>query len=404
MENRIRPEILDELLAGASTQEEVFGPEGLLKRLTGALVERALKSELGAHLEAQERDPDAPRNRRNGSSRKTLQTDHGPVQIQVPRDRESTFEPQILPKHATRIPGLDDKIVALYSRGLSTRDIQAQLADLYGADVSPTLISQVTNAVHEEVSEWQGRPLERAYAVLWLDALVVKMRTDGVVQNRSVYVAIGLTTAGVKQVLGLWVDGSEGAKFWMKVLTDLRVRGVQDVLIACCDGLKGFPAAIEAVFPKTTVQTCIVHQVRHSLSFVSWQNRRSVIQSLRRIYTAENATVASEHLDEFERDWGGRYPMIVRSWRANWDQLTAFLAFPPEVRRLVSTTNMIESLNYQLRKVIKSKGHFPSEEATLKLLYLALRNIERRWVATPKYWSHARAQLAVCFGVERMSN
>ncbi len=398
----IRPELLDELLGGAVTQESLFGPEGLLKQLTGALVERVLKAELGEHLESEKEGGAPGRNRRNGSSSKTLQTEQGPVPISVPRDRESTFEPQIVPKHATRVAGLDEKIVALYARGLSTRDIQGELEQLYGAEVSPTLISRVTDAVHEEVVAWQSRPLERVYAVLWLDALVVKIRTEGVVQNRSVYVAIGMTREGLKQVLGLWIDGAEGAKFWMRVLSELRARGLQDVLIACCDGLKGFPAAIEAVFPTTTVQTCVVHQVRYSLSFVPWQHRKAVAAALRAIYTAPSEPIAREQLDAFERDWGQRYPMIVRSWRANWEQLTAFLAFAPEIRRIVYTTNAIESLNYQLRKVIKTKGHFPSDDATTKLLYLALRNVERGWMKPPPFWKTAFAQLTLHFGEERV--
>jgi putative transposase len=397
---KIRDELLDELLEGAKTQEALFGPGGVIKRLTGALVERALRAELSEHLD-QERQQGSL-NRRNGASSKTLLTDHGPTEIEVPRDRKARFEPQIVPKHVTRVDGLDEKILALYSRGLSTRDIQAELSGLYGTEISPTLVSRVTDAVQEEISEWQGRRLDRIYPVAWLDALFVKMRLDGTVQNRAVYVVIGLTTSGHKEVLGLWVETNEGAKFWMRVLSDLQARGVEDILIACCDGLKGFPAAIEAVFPKAMVQTCLVHQVRHSLSFVPWKSRKQVAAALREIYTAANESTARERLDLFENEWGTRFPMIVRSWRANWQQLTGFLVFPLEVRRLIYTTNAIESLNFQLRKVIKTKGAFPSEQAAIKLLYLALMNIERKRVHPVQAWRTALSQLVIFFGEQRV--
>lgn len=397
---RIRPELLDELLEGGITQDAIFGPGGVLKQLTAALVERALKAELGVHLDEQ-RDA-GESNRRNGSSQKTLHTEQGPMGIEVPRDRNATFEPRLVPKHVTRVEGLDEKIIALYSRGLSTRDIQAQLSELYGTEISAPLISRVTDAVQDEVMTWQSRVLDAVYPIVWLDALIVKMRVDGVVKNRAVHVAIGMTTEGHKEVLGLWVEENEGAKFWMRVLSELQARGVRDILIACCDGLKGFPTAIEAVFPKAVVQTCIVHQVRNSLSYVSWSRRKKVAAALRRIYTAENEAVAREMLALFEAEWGNEFPMIVRSWRANWEQLTPFLAFPQAIRRIVYTTNAIESLNFQLRKVIKTKGHFPSEESALKLLYLALTNIEKKWKAAPAYWRQVRAQLGIFFGEERL--
>jgi putative transposase len=397
---KIPDELLDQLLDGARTQEALFGPGGVIKRLTGALVERALREELSEHLE-QEKEQGAS-NRRNGTSLKTLYTEQGPTAIDVPRDREARFEPQIVPKHVTRVDGLDEKILALYSRGLSTRDIQAELADLYGTEISATLVSRVTDAVQEEISAWQSRRLERFYPVVWLDALFVKMREDGTVQNRAVYVAIGLTREGHKEVLGLWVETSEGAKFWMRILSELQTRGVEDILIACCDGLKGFPAAIEAVFPKTMVQTCLVHQVRYSLSFVAWRYRKQVAGLLRGIYTADNESTARERLDAFEQEWGAKYPMIVRSWRANWQHLTGFLAFPLEIRKLIYTTNAIESLNFQLRKVIKTKGAFPTEQAAIKLLYLALMNIERRRIRPVIAWPSALSQLVVFFGEDRV--
>lgn len=404
MATKIRAELIEELLGGGKTREAIFGPEGVLKHLTGALVERALQEELAAHLEQQRQVPEGRGNRRNGHSGKTLQTEQGAVAIEVPRDRLSTFEPQLVPKYATRVPGLDDKILALYARGLSTRDIQSELGELYATDVSPMLISRVTDAVHEEITAWRHRPLEPLYAVVWLDAIVVKMREAGTVQNRAVHVAVGMTAEGLKEVLGLWVETNEGAKFWMRVLSELRERGLRDVLIACCDGLKGFPAAIEAVFPATVVQTCVVHQVRHSLSFVGWQDRKAIAAELRTIYAAPSEAAASAALDAFDAKHGARYPMIVRSWRANWAQLTPFLAFPAEVRRLVYTTNAIESLNYQFRKVIKTKGHFPHEEAATKLLYLVLRNAERKWKAPPIFWKQAYRQLIAYFGEERVLN
>ena len=395
-----RDELLDELLGGAKTQEEIFGPNGVIKRLMGALVERALKEELAEHLD-QEKQQGAS-NRRNGSSEKTLHTDNGSTTIAIPRDREATFEPRIIPKHATRVAGLDDKILALYARGMSTRDIQTELSELYGTEISAPLISRVTDGVQEEITDWHRRALEPVYVVVWLDALIVKMRFEGTVQNRAVHVSIGLTREGRKEILGLWAETNEGAKFWMRVLAELQARGVRDVLIACCDGLKGFPAAIEAIFPKAMVQTCLVHQVRHSLSFAAWKERKSMAAALRLIYTAESEAAAGVRLDEFEIAYGTKYPMVVRSWRANWAQLTGFLQFPVGVRKIIYTTNAIESLNFQLRKVTKSKGHFPSEDAALKLLFLALRNVEKKWVKAVRNWRSAVAQIIVYFGEERL--
>lgn len=402
MANAFRPELIDELMAGARTKAAIFGPDGVIKQLTGAIVERALRAELSAHLEQEREAAEIRGNRRNGSSSKTLQTEQGPVPLEVPRDRAGTFEPQIVPKHATRVPGLDDKILSLYARGLSTRDIQEELASLYHTDVSPMLVTRVTDAVHEEITAWRSRPLESLYPVVWLDALMVKMRDDGVVKARAVHVAVGLTREGTKQVLGMWVETNEGAKFWMRVLSELQQRGVKDILITCCDGLKGFPTAIEAVFPQAVVQTCVVHQVRYSLSFVGWEERKAVAADLRAIYTASSMEAARAELVAFESKHGERYPMIGRSWNANWDRITPFLAFPAEVRRLVYTTNAIESLNYQFRKVIKTKGHFPNEDSALKLLYLALRNAERKWKAPPTFWRRANLQLIAYFGEERM--
>lgn len=396
----VRPELLDEMLKGVKTQDQLFGPDGVLKQLTKALVERALNAELGFHLEQEqqaESETKRPKNRRNGTSPKTLQTEQGPVPLEVPRDRESTFEPQLIQKHQTRIAALDEKILALYARGMSTRDIQGHLEELYGTQVSPALISQVTEAVLDELTSWQSHPLEARYAVIWLDALVLKVRDQGVVQNKSAFLAIGVNMEGRKEVLGLWLESTEGAKFWLKVITELRARGVQDVLIACCDGLKGFPQAIESVFPKTIVQTCIVHQVRNSLAFVNWKDRKAVVHDLRAIYRAASELAARAALEEFEQRWGAKYPTIGPSWRTNWERLTPFLSLPLEIRKMVYTTNAIESLNFSLRQVIRNKGHFPNDDAALKLLYLAIRNTEKKWKRAPLDWKRMGAQLAIHF-------
>jgi transposase-like protein len=391
---------LDELLAGAKTQGEVFGPGGLLPQLTAALLQRALGAELDVHLAAERAappTPGAPRNRRNGTSAKTVQSEQGPLPLAIPRDRHATFEPVLVPKHATRLSPLDDKILALYARGLSTRDIEAQLRELYGVEVSPQLISEVTEAVRHEVQAWQARPVEAVYAVLWLDALMVKIRHEGAVQNKAVYVAIGLRLDGRKEVLGLWIEGTEGAKFWLRVLSELRTRGLHDVLIACCDGLKGFPEALEASFPRAIVQTCVVHQIRYSLGFVGWKDRKKVVADLRPIYQAADETAALEALEAFEAKWSKPYPMIAKSWTANWERIAPFLSLPRELRRLVYTTNTIESLNYQLRKVLKTKGHFPSDDAALKLLFLAIRNIEADWKNGVRDWHQIFNQLVIHF-------
>lgn len=403
MATDFRPELLDEILSGANTQEAIFGNGGVIKQLTAAIVQRALSAELAQHLEQErQQGPSAGTNRRNGSTVKTVQTDSGPVDLRVPRDRSGTFEPQIVPKHSRRLAGFDEKVIALYARGMSVRDIQQHLEELYGTEVSPELISRVTDAVWQDIKQWQSRPLENTYAVVWLDALFIKMRDQGTVQNKAVYVAIGLKLDGHKEVLGLWVDGSEGAKFWMRVLSELRSRGVQDVLVCCCDGLKGFSKAIEAIFPQSVVQTCIVHHVRYSLSFVGWQDRSKVAADLKEIYNASSEIEAKAALDRFEAKWSKSYPTIGTSWRARWAELMAFLDFPAEIRRLIYTTNAIESLNYQLRKVTKTKGHFPDQDAALKVLFLALNKIEKNWGVAVPYWHRIYNQLIVYFGEERV--
>jgi putative transposase len=398
-EKKIRDEVLDELLAGYTKPEDLTGPDGLLKRLSGALVERALKAELTDHLGYGEHAVQGrgSGNSRNGCGAKTLQTEQGPITIEVPRDRNGTFEPQLVKKHQRRFDGFDDKILGMYARGMSVRDIQAQLSELYGTEVSPDLISSVTDEVYAEVQAWQARPLDSVWPIVYLDALVIKVRDQGVVGNRSAYLVMGVGIEGKKQILGLWLEANEGAKFWLKVITELRNRGVQDIFIACCDGLKGFPEAIEAVFPKTVVQTCIVHMIRNSARFVSWRERKGLCRDMRSIYTADTEDEALHALDAFDASWGKSHPAAIAPWRRNWERVRPFFAFPREVRRILYTTNAIESLNYQLRKIIRSKGHFPSEEAATKLLFLALRNAEKKWLMPPKTWLSAMNQFNIHF-------
>jgi putative transposase len=392
-------ELIDELLAGARTPEEITGPEGLLQRLTKRLVERAMAAELTDHLGYAygQAPPGGTGNARNGTTPKTVHTGHGSVRIEQPRDRVGSFEPQIVPKHQRRFEGFDDKIIAMYGRGMSVREIQAHLAELYRVEVGHDLISRVTDAVLDDVREWQARPLEDVYPILFLDALIVKVRDGGAVRNLACYVAIGVNLEGERDVLGLWFQRSEGAKFWLAVLNELKQRGVSDVLICCVDGLKGFPEAIEAVFPHTWVQTCIVHLIRHSLRFVPDKHRKKVAADLRPIYTAVDADAAAEALERFDADWGERYPMITQTWRDAWQHVIPFLAFPPDVRRVVYTTNTIEALHRQIRKTIKTRGHFPTEEAARKLIYLSITNAQKSWRQTYN-WTSALLAFKIHFG------
>ena len=399
MKKPIRKELLDELLAEYSSPEDLTGPEGLLKRLTGALVERALQAEMTDHLgyEHSAQEGQGSGNSRNGSGKKTLRTDQGNVTVEVPRDRNGTFEPKLVKKHQRSFKGFDDKILSMYARGMSVRDIQAHLAEIYSTEVSPDLISRVTDAVADEVQTWQSRPLDAVWPIVFLDALVIKVRDQGVVQNKSAYIALGMGVDGHKEVLGIWLESNEGAKFWLKVISELKNRGVQDILIACCDGLKGFPQAIEAVFPRAVVQTCIVHMIRNSMRFVGWQQRKAVCAELRAVYAAPTEQAGLAELDAFEAKFATQYPAIALSWRSNWERVRPFFDFPTELRRLIYTTNAIESLNFQLRKVTKAKGHFPSDEAATKLLYLALRNAEKKWTMVPRFWNSALNQLVIYF-------
>jgi len=398
MAQAIRDEIIEELLRGYRSPEDLIGEEGLFKELKKRLLERALGAELSEHLGYEKGDA-AGRgsgNSRNGYSNKTVIGDDGAIEIAVPR-RNGSFEPQIVAKGQTRLDGFDDRIVSLNARGLSVREIQAHLQELYGAEVSPDLISRVTDAVLEEVREWQNRPLDPVYPVIFFDALRVKIRDEGLVRNKAVYVALALNSGGEKEVLGLWIEQSEGAKFWLKVMNELKARGVNDVLIAVVDGLKGFPEAIATVFPLTTVQTCIIHLIRNSLAFVSWRDRKQIMPDLKAIYRAETAAAAAAELDNFEARWGKRYPAIGQAWRRAWDHVVPLFAFPPAIRKMIYTTNAVESLHRSLRKIIKTRGSFPNDEAALKLLFLAIRNAGLRW-SRPVEWTAAVGQFAILFG------
>jgi putative transposase len=399
MSRKIRKELLDELLAGYEKPEDLTGPNGLLKRLTGALVERALGAELTDHLGY---EPGAPEgtgsgNSRNGTSPKTLLSEQGEIPIEVPRDRAGSFEPKLVKKHQRRFDGFDDKILSMYARGMTVRDIQGHLSEMYGTEISPSLISAVTDAVVDEVTKWQSRPLDPIWPVIYLDAIVLKIREQGLVQNKHVYLALGISLEGKKEVLGMWLETTEGAKFWLKVITELKNRGVADTFIVCCDGLKGFPEAIEAVFPRTIVQTCIVHLIRSSTRFVAYVNRKKLCADLRAVYGADTEDAALTALAAFEKTWGERYPMVGQAWRTNWERVRPFFAFPHEVRKLIYTTNAIESLNSTLRKVVRVRGHFPNDEAAVKLLYLAIRNIEKKWTRQPQYWNRALNQFSIMF-------
>jgi putative transposase len=404
LRRQLPDDVVDELLAGARTEEEIVGPGGLLSQLTKRLVERALEVELTEHLgyERHQEPPGGTGNTRNGSMAKRLQTEHGPVEIHTPRDRDGSFEPKLVRKRQRRFEGFDEKILALYSRGLSTRDIEAHLRELYGVSVGRDLISRVTDAVMEDARAWQTRPLDDVYPVVFLDALVLKIRDGGSVQRRACYLALAINMDGERDVLGMWFQANEGAKFWMQVMTDLKQRGVQDILICCVDGLKGFPEAIEAIYPQTTVQTCIVHLIRHSLKYVPRRQYDAVVKDLKLIYTAIDADHAHQALEAFEDKWGQQLPVIGQAWRDAWEHVIPFMAYEPEVRRVIYTTNAIEALNRQLRKALKTKGSFPSEDAARKLVYLAIQNAVPQWTRT-RGWTKALLAFKIQFG-DRLPN
>lgn len=395
----INIDLIDQLLKDYKSPEDVLGENGLLKQLTKAVLERAMQAELTHHLGYEKHEPKGTNsgNSRNGRSKKTLKGEFGNLPIDVPRDRDATFEPQIVPKGQTRFEGFDDKILSLYARGMTTRQIQQHLEEIYQVEVSPSLISSVTDAVIDEVRGWQTRPLEAVYPILYLDCLVLKIRDGAHILNKAAYLAIVINLQGVKEVLGLWIAQAEGAKFWLGVVTELKNRGVADLFIACVDGLKGLPEAIEAVFPRTEVQLCVVHLVRQSLNYVGHKQRKEVAGDLRPIYGAATREEAELRLEEFAHKWDSRYPTISPIWRRSWERVVPFLAYPEEIRRVIYTTNAIESVNMGLRKIIKNRGSFPTEEAALKLLYLALQNISQKWTMPIKNWKAALNRFAIVF-------
>jgi putative transposase len=392
--------LIDELLQDGHDAKDILGKDGLLKQLTKRLVERTLEAELTDHLGY---EPHASKgrgtgNNRNGKAHKTVKSDSGELQIDVPRDRSGTFEPQLVKKRQRRLEGFDDKVIALYARGLSTRDIQGHLEELYGVEVSATLISNVTNAVMEDVRAWQSRPLSTVYPILYFDALFVKSRQEGPVKNKAVYLALGINLEGEKELLGLWIAETEGSKFWLSVFNELKSRGVQDCFIACVDGLKGLPEAIETVFPHTQVQLCIVHKLRNSFKYVPWKDRKAVARDLRAVYGAMTLTEAEKALERFSENWDAKYPAISPSWRAEWERLTVFFDYSPEIRKVVYTTNAIESLNYSLRRRLKTRGSFPNDESILKVLYLAINRVAKKWTLPIRDWKAALNQFVILFG------
>jgi len=403
-EKDVLDQMLDSIDFRGLTQDEVVGQNGLIKQLTGKILQRALEAEMTEHLgyEKNSGDGDRSGNSRNGHTEKTVLLENQSATIEVPRDRNGSFEPIIVPKHEKRVPLFNDQIISMYSFGMTDRDIRAHLEKIYNVEVSPDLISRVTNAVLDEVKEWQSRPLDKSYAILYLDALRVKSREDGKSSTKSVYVALGVNFEGRKDVLGLWIAENEGAKFWMGVLNELKNRGVQDILIACMDGLSGFPEAVRAVYPETRVQLCIVHMVRNATKYVSYKDLKKLCADLKAIYTAPSEESGRAALEEFGEKWNGKYSMIYQSWEQHWGDLCEFFKYPPEIRRAIYTTNAIESLNYQLRKVTKNRLIFPTDEAIMKILYLAIRNASGKWTMPIRDWGRALNQFAIEFGKERV--
>jgi putative transposase len=397
----IEKDLLDQLLAGRDPKD-VFSKDGLVDELKKALSERILNTELDEHLEAE--NAGGQSNHRNGYSKKSVLTATSKVTLAVPRDRAGTFDPQLIAKYQRRFPDFDDKIISMYARGMTVREIRGHLEELYGIDVSPDLISAVTDAVLDEVAEWQNRPLDASYPLVFFDALRVKIRDEGFVRNKAVYIALGVMPDGTKDILGLWIEQTEGAKFWLRVMNELKGRGISDILIAVVDGLKGFPEAINAVFPQTVVQTCIVHLIRHSLDFAAWKDRKPVAQALKTVYRATDATAGQAAMDAFaDGPWGAKYPAIAQSWRRNWNLVIPFFAFPEAVRRIIYTTNAIEALNSKLRRAVRTRGHFPTDDAATKLLYLCLNRAAVEWKRPPREWSEAKTQFAIMFN-ERFVN
>jgi putative transposase len=395
----ITPELLDELLKDYKSPDDMFGDDGLLQQLTKAVVERALQGEMTHHLGYEKPSPEGKNtgNSRNGKSSKKIRSKRGQIAIDVPRDRASSFAPQLIKKGQTRFDGFDDKIISMYARGMTCREIKAHLQEIYGVEVSPDLISTVTDSVIDEVRTWQSRPLDAVYPILYLDALQVKVKDQGRVSNKAIYLAIGVNMQGLKEVLGMWASENEGAKFWLSIITELKTRGVKDIFIACVDGLKGFPAAIETIYPQTQVQLCLVHLMRFSLAYVSFKDRKEVAADLKAIYRAASADEAEQHLEAFAEKWDTRYPSIAKSWHSNWARVTPMFGLPDDIRRAVYTTNAIESLNMSLRKIIKTRASFPNDEAAFKLLFLALRNAAKKWTMPIRNWSQAMQAFSIIF-------
>ena len=393
----ISDKLIDQLLEGCDSPEDILGEAGLLKQLTKKVAERALNAEMEQHLGYAKHAPEGRNsgNSRNGKSSKKVRSVHGEIELDIPRDRSGSFEPKLVKKGDKQLNGFDDRIISLYARGMTTRDIQAHFEESYGVEVSPTFISQVTNEVLDEVKQWQQRPLDALYPVVYLDCLVVRSRDSGAVQNKSVYLALGINTDGEKELLGLWMAQTEGAKFWLSVMNELKNRGVQDIFIACCDGLKGFPEAIEAVYPKTQVQLCIVHQIRHSLRYVNLKQRKVIAADLKRIYGAATLVEAELALVEFAEKWDDQHPTISLSWRNNWARLSVFFDYPPKIRKVIYTTNAIESLNASLRKITKTRRSFPTDDSVMKILYLALHQISKKWTMPIRDWKAAMSQFMI---------
>ncbi|MCC6145230.1 MAG: IS256 family transposase [Candidatus Hydrogenedentes bacterium] len=390
--------LFDELVRG-KTPEELLGKNGLVKNLTKRVVEHALQGEMTEHLGYEKHSPAGAKagNSRNGKSKKLVLSEHGEIEIEVPRDRAGAFEPLLVPKHRRRLAGFDDKVIALYARGMTTREIQGHLQEIYEVEVSPSLISAVTDSVLEDVRAWQSRPLEPVWPIVYLDAIHLKLRSSGSIQNQAVYVALGINGDGHKELMGLWVGEAEGAKFWLNVLTELKNRGVRDILIACMDGLKGFPDAVESIFPQTQIQLCIVHMVRNSLRYVTWKERKAVARDLRTIYTAATVEAAEAALDAFGATWDKRFPQISKSWRQNWPNLITFFSYPAEIRKVIYTTNAIESINASLRKVTKKRGAFPNPESVRKVMYLAIQRAATRWTMPIREWARALNHFSIMF-------
>ncbi len=398
-------ELIDQLLAQVENKdaESILGESGLAGQLKKQLAERMLSAELAHHLTTEARQGQGD-NHRNGTSPKTVITPSGELPLDIPRDRLATFEPQLVAKYQRRLPRFDNHVISMYARGMSVREIQGHLLELYGLEVSPDLISTITDEVVAEVEQWQQRPLEAMYPIVYFDALRLKIRDEGTVMNKAVYLALGIRADGCKEVLGLWIEQAEGAKFWLKVFNELKNRGLQDILISVVDGLRGFPDAIEAVYPQAQIQTCIVHLIRNSLNLASWRDRQGLASALKPIYRAATAQAAAAALDAFTTgDWGQKFPTVAPIWRRQWEQVIPFFAYPPAVRKIIYTTNAIESMHMQLRKIVKNRGHFPSDKAATKLLYLALRNIEKNWKMPTVTWKQAANQFAILFG-ERFTN